>query len=90
MNKKSLDEIIKKMVQKELLKEEISSQEYEDFDFEEAYKQSPPQIKKLLDSIEDTLSYAELKQLAAKFKTFGYYLDYGLDSEITYFGPLKK
>jgi hypothetical protein len=80
-----LREIIRRVI-----KEETSMIDNEDFDFEAAYDAAPPKIKSLLDKVTEDYGYAELKILANKFKSLGYYLDYGLDAGITYFGPLKK
>lgn len=55
-----------------------------------AYKKAPIAIKKIIDQLGDEPNYSDLKRVAAALKKKGYFMDYGLDAQITALRPIKK
>lgn len=55
-----------------------------------AYKKAPIAIKKIIDQLGDEPDYSDLKRVAAALKKKGYFMDYGLDAQITELRPIKK
>ena len=78
----SLREIYKGIVSKKL-----NESEEEEFDFEAAYAAAPQKIRDLLDDYGDDMDYDKLKVMRSKFNALGYDMNYGLDGQVTYFGP---
>lgn len=52
---------------------------------EEIYKNTPKEVKKLIDSINKNNSYKNLEIISKKLLKLGYYMNYGLDGEIEEF-----
>ena len=55
-----------------------------------AYKRAPLAVKKILDQLGDEPDYKDLHWAAAALKKKGWFMDYGLDAQITALRPIKK
>jgi hypothetical protein len=55
-----------------------------------AYKRAPLNVKKIIDQLGDEPDYNDLKRAAAALEKKGYFMDYGLDAQITVLRPIKK
>lgn len=59
--------------------------------FETAYKKAPDSVKAIIDELDPEFpGFAELREAKQKLAKKGYFMDYGLDGQITVLRKIKK